>query len=165
MIESTFSLVTPWFAAFSSPHLALPSHPHSSSLPHPSSPSRSFPPSFPTHSPPPPLPFSKPIPNGIRPGWRLVINGTVNANCERFVINLMASATNDKVLHFNPRFAQPGIVVRNSCINNNWGCEERDGGMPFHHLQRFEVRLFMFTILKFSNPSLKSKSDSQIRHV
>lgn len=49
----------------------------------------------------------------------------------------------DLAFHFNPRFNENGqqVIVRNSCVGNQWGPEERDllGGFPFVKDKPFEV--------------------------
>lgn len=49
----------------------------------------------------------------------------------------------DLAFHFNPRFNEGGrkVIVRNSCIGQRWGQEERElGNFPFVPGQPFEVK-------------------------
>jgi len=86
------------------------------------------------------------IPNGVRPGTMIIINGRVNPNASKFHVNLVAGEVisadvmknGDIGFHFNPRFDQNG-VVRNTCQRGVWGPEEWSGGMPFAVGQPFEM--------------------------
>lgn len=59
----------------------------------------------------------------------------------RFTVDL--ATDRDLAFHFNPRFNEDGkkVVVRNSCIGERWGREERElNSFPFAPGQSFEVR-------------------------
>lgn len=59
-----------------------------------------------------------------------------------FRITVDLNAGHDFAFHFNPRFNEDGhkVIVRNSCIGDKWGKEEREiSNFPFVPGQRFEV--------------------------
>jgi len=70
-------------------------------------------------------------------GCTIMIEGRPTG--ERFAINLM-TGSNDIAFHFNPRFGQQE-VIRNSCLYDNWGNEETDGGFPFSRDSPFRIRI------------------------
>jgi len=55
------------------------------------------------------------------------------------------STSHDLAFHFNPRFNKNGktVIVRNTCISNKWGKEERDisGNVPLIPGQPFEMKI------------------------
>ena len=62
----------------------------------------------------------------------------------RFSINLQTgfADNSDIALHFNPRFNEGNIVVRNSRLNGQWQGEERETPkFQFRHGQAFEVSI------------------------
>lgn len=75
------------------------------------------------------------------PGSTVSLTGCMGDEADRIAINLNAPSTfksrhkahvelENTPLHFNPRFEED-CVVRNTLIEDNWGDEEKVGGMPF----------------------------------
>lgn len=63
----------------------------------------------------------------------------------RFRITIDLNTAKDLAFHFNPRFNEAGkaVIVRNSCIGQAWGKEERQlQNFPFVRGQPFEVSSF-----------------------
>ncbi|CAK8694342.1 unnamed protein product [Clavelina lepadiformis] len=82
--------------------------------------------------------------NGMYPGRIITVNGVVRPNANRFSINLQTgfADNSDIALHFNPRFNEGNIVVRNSRLNGQWQGEERETPkFQFRHGQAFEVSI------------------------
>ncbi|XP_043536989.1 galectin-4-like isoform X4 [Chiloscyllium plagiosum] len=90
----------------------------------------------------PPVPYQAYI-GGIKPQQKIKIIGTVNVKPYRFTINLKVSYYDNIALHINQRFDE-NAVVRNSCINKNWGTEERNlPFLPFLPGQTFEMQIMI----------------------
>ncbi|XP_066995936.2 32 kDa beta-galactoside-binding lectin isoform X3 [Anabrus simplex] len=79
---------------------------------------------------------------GFLPGSRLIIKGRVQDDADRFAVNLQGGPIvphdiiSDIILHINPRFYED-TIVRNTCRNGIWGCEEREGDLFFSQGQEF----------------------------
>uniref|UniRef100_A0A8C7L179 Galectin n=1 Tax=Oncorhynchus kisutch TaxID=8019 RepID=A0A8C7L179_ONCKI len=111
------------------PQPGYPGHPHSAPPPYTAQPPYTPKPSF-------VVPYKNIMAGGLYPGRNITIQGVVNHNADKFCINLRFNS--GVAFHFNPRFNE-NVVVRNSLLKEQWGPEERTGGMPFYRGQPFMV--------------------------
>ncbi|XP_059390233.1 galectin-9-like isoform X1 [Carassius carassius] len=84
------------------------------------------------------IPYKTVISGGLHPGKNIVINGVINPNASRITFNLRYRS--GIAFHYNPRFDEK-VVVRNTNQMENWGTEERSGGLPFQRGQPFQVTI------------------------
>ncbi|XP_042295046.1 galectin-4-like isoform X2 [Sceloporus undulatus] len=93
---------------------------------------------MPTYNPT--LPYSKPVPGGLRPGMSIYVQGMVPHHTKRFRVNFACGPQDgaDIALHFNPRFDGKDKIVLNTFQAGKWGKEEHQS-MPFHKDQHFEI--------------------------
>ncbi|XP_038147796.1 galectin-3b isoform X1 [Cyprinodon tularosa] len=88
------------------------------------------------------VPYEELLPQGVYDKLLITITGTVKPNADRFTVNL--STSKDIAFHFNPRFNDYGqkVLVRNTCVNNIWGKEEREvQKFPFVPGQPFQMKI------------------------
>ncbi|XP_047201912.1 galectin-5-like [Girardinichthys multiradiatus] len=88
------------------------------------------------------VPYEQELPQGVFDKLLISITGTIKPNAEKITVNL--STSSDIAFHFNPRFNDYGqkVLVRNTCINKEWGKEERDvKQFPFVKGQPFEMKI------------------------
>jgi len=83
-----------------------------------------------------PIPFTMPIPGGVKPNQALYVSGAAEDSAKKFEINLRSG--NDIVFHLNPRFGEKEIV-RNSCTGGQWEKEEREGEFTLKKGRTFDI--------------------------
>uniref|UniRef100_A0A8C2IHW8 Galectin n=1 Tax=Cyprinus carpio TaxID=7962 RepID=A0A8C2IHW8_CYPCA len=84
------------------------------------------------------VPYKTVINGGLYPGKNIVINGVINPSANRITFNLRHRS--GIAFHYNPRFDEK-VVVRNTNHMEQWGTEERSGGLPFQRGQPFQVSI------------------------
>uniref|UniRef100_A0A8C1ZI67 Galectin n=1 Tax=Cyprinus carpio TaxID=7962 RepID=A0A8C1ZI67_CYPCA len=84
------------------------------------------------------VPYKTVINGGLYPGKNIVINGVINPSANRITFNLRHRS--GIAFHYNPRFDEK-VVVRNTNHMEQWGTEERSGGLPFQRGQPFQVAI------------------------
>uniref|UniRef100_H3CA75 Galectin n=1 Tax=Tetraodon nigroviridis TaxID=99883 RepID=H3CA75_TETNG len=90
------------------------------------------------------VPHEEELPAGVFANLLITINGSVHQHANKITVDLTTERA-DLAFHFNPRFNENGqqVIVRNSCVGNQWGPEERDllGGFPFVKDKPFEMKI------------------------
>ncbi|NXC14388.1 GRIFN protein, partial [Corythaeola cristata] len=84
--------------------------------------------------------FEALYPEGMCPGWSIVVKGETSSTTSMFEINLLCDPGDQIALHFNPRFSSSRIVC-NSFLANHWGKEEVNNTFPFEAKEPFQVTL------------------------
>ncbi|XP_053848346.1 grifin [Vidua macroura] len=80
-------------------------------------------------------------PEGICPGWSIVVKGETSSSSSMFEINLLCDPGDQIALHFNPRLSSSRIVC-NSFLNSHWGQEEVNSTFPFKAKEPFQVEIY-----------------------
>ncbi|XP_055311637.1 galectin-9-like [Sitodiplosis mosellana] len=89
----------------------------------------------------PHIPYLGLIPGGFHHGLMIRVTGEMLYH-DRFDVEIRAgpilTPSDDINVHLSVR-PNEGAIVRNSMISQSWGDEERFGGCPIQHGQRFEI--------------------------
>uniref|UniRef100_A0A3Q0T4L1 Galectin n=1 Tax=Amphilophus citrinellus TaxID=61819 RepID=A0A3Q0T4L1_AMPCI len=88
------------------------------------------------------VPYNQILPQGVYDRLLITIAGTIKPNADKITVDM--GTDRDLAFHFNPRFNEGGnkVIVRNSCISNRWGREERElQKFPFVRGQNFEIKI------------------------
>ncbi|XP_028834565.1 galectin-8 [Denticeps clupeoides] len=95
----------------------------------------------------PTMPYTGTIPDGLRPGEVVIIQGAVHADADRFQVDLTCGSSTkpraDVAFHLNPRFRSPPCIVCNTLQQGCWGCEETLDQMPFKRGGSFEIVIML----------------------
>ncbi|XP_069805757.1 galectin-3-like [Dendropsophus ebraccatus] len=85
------------------------------------------------------VPCEIPLPAGCVAGMCFELEGTPTG--DRFAVDYTIG--NDIALHVNPRFDEhPHVIVRNTCISDGWGLEEREcPKFPFQQGKAFKLQI------------------------
>ncbi|ROL51199.1 Galectin-4 [Anabarilius grahami] len=110
----------------------------------------------------PTLPYVGQIPEGMREGMALYVQGVVPTNAKRFSINFKTGPTDKDgiALHFNPRMGSN--VVMNSFLNGKWGTEQIVSDNPFKKGKDFE--LFIIIRSEGYQVQIKGQQHSMYKH-
>ncbi|XP_027761918.1 grifin [Empidonax traillii] len=87
------------------------------------------------------LRFEALYPEGICPGWSIVVKGETSSSSSMFEINLLCDPGDQIALHFNPRFSSSRIIC-NSFLDSQWGKEEVNTTFPFEAKEPFQVEIY-----------------------
>ncbi|XP_060798098.1 grifin [Neoarius graeffei] len=86
------------------------------------------------------LRFEASCPDGLCPGWSVILKGQSNSQANKFEINFLCDQDDRIAFHFNPRFTESDIVC-NSFLANRWGQEERCTTFPFGTDEPFQIEI------------------------
>ncbi|KAK2543602.1 Grifin [Columba livia] len=85
--------------------------------------------------------FEALYPEGMCPGWSIVVKGETSSSTSMFEINLLCDPGDQIALHFNPHFSSSRIIC-NSFLTNCWGKEEIINTFPFEAMEPFQVEIY-----------------------
>ncbi|KAJ8251132.1 hypothetical protein GJAV_G00217640 [Gymnothorax javanicus] len=87
------------------------------------------------------LRFEASCPDGLCPGWSIILKGEPPSEASKFEINFLCDRDDRIAFHFNPRFTESDIVC-NSFMSNRWGQEERCTNFPFETEEPFQIEIY-----------------------
>ncbi|XP_050822350.1 grifin [Gopherus flavomarginatus] len=87
------------------------------------------------------LRFEASYPEGLCPGWSVIVKGETNSNANMFEINFLCNAGDQIAFHFNPCFADSKIIC-NSFLSNRWGPEEVTDTFPLKAKEPFQIEIY-----------------------
>ncbi|MEE6498152.1 hypothetical protein FKM82_002984, partial [Ascaphus truei] len=85
--------------------------------------------------------FEASYPQGICPGWTVIVKGETSSRENEFEINFLSDSGDQIALHFNPRFAE-GSIICNSFLSSRWGEEERTDTFPLEEKEPFQIEIY-----------------------
>ncbi|XP_053550343.1 grifin [Bombina bombina] len=71
----------------------------------------------------------------------MTIKGETSSSKNDFEINFLTDSEDQKVFHFNPRFAENAIIC-NSFLTGRWGQEERSDTFPLEAKEPFQIEIY-----------------------
>uniref|UniRef100_A0A8D0G991 Galectin n=1 Tax=Sphenodon punctatus TaxID=8508 RepID=A0A8D0G991_SPHPU len=80
-------------------------------------------------------------PEGMCPGWSVIVKGETSANANTFEINFLCDLGEQIAFHFNPRFSD-SVIVCNSFLANRWGREEVTDTFPLEADAPFQIEIY-----------------------
>ncbi|XP_068100576.1 grifin [Hyperolius riggenbachi] len=87
------------------------------------------------------LRFEASYPQGICPGWSVIVKGETSSTENDFEINFLTDSGDQIAFHFNPRFSESTIIC-NSFLSSHWGQEEKIDTFPFEANEPFQVEIY-----------------------
>ncbi|XP_072273879.1 grifin [Pyxicephalus adspersus] len=87
------------------------------------------------------LRFEASCPQGLCPGWSVIVKGETSSSENDFEINFLTDSGDQIAFHFNARFSE-GTIVCNSFLSSHWGQEERTGTFPLEANEPFQIEIF-----------------------
>ncbi|CAJ0947541.1 unnamed protein product [Ranitomeya imitator] len=85
--------------------------------------------------------FEASCPQGLCPGWSIIIKGETSSTENDFEINFLSDSGDQIAFHFNPRFPE-GSIICNSFLSSHWGHEERTDTFPMEANEPFQIEIF-----------------------